>query len=98
LPESRSDDRKLASYEVAGNTPNQFHRPERTPDSNVPPGRNHFGTANPARCAGLISGVAPSNFPTVARFIFNREIRQIRENRIKQNSFAYFAVDHFHFE
>jgi len=63
LPESRSDGRKLASHEVAGNAPNQFTRPERTPDSAVPPGRNHFGTANPARCAGLISGVAPRQFP-----------------------------------
>jgi hypothetical protein len=30
--------RKLASYEVAGNAPNQFMRPERTPDFHRPAG------------------------------------------------------------
>jgi hypothetical protein len=63
LPESRSDGRKLASYEVAGNAPNKFTRPAGMLDSAVPSGRNHFGTADPARCAGLISGVAPRQFP-----------------------------------
>jgi hypothetical protein len=58
-PRSRSDYRELASYEVAGKTPAIFIRPERTMDSAVPLGRNIFGTDNPARCAGLISGVAP---------------------------------------
>jgi hypothetical protein len=48
----RSDGRKLASYEVAGNTPDKFNRPERTTDSAVPPGRKYFGTSNPAQCAG----------------------------------------------
>jgi hypothetical protein len=75
LPKSRSDGGKLASYEVAGNAPNKFIRPERTPDSAVPPGRNHFGTANPAQCAGLISSVAPRQFPTAAQIIFNCEMR-----------------------
>jgi hypothetical protein len=70
LPESRSDGWKLASYEVAGNTPDKFTRPERTTDSAVPPGRNHFVTTNPAQCAGLISGVAARQFPTVAQIIF----------------------------
>jgi hypothetical protein len=94
LPESRSDGRKLASYEVAGNAPDKFTRPERTMDSAIPPGRNHFGTANRARCAGLIFSVAPRQFQAVAQIIFNREIR---ENRIKQNSFAYFAWFAVHF-
>ena len=32
-------------------------------DSAVPLARNHFGSANPARCAGLISGIAPRGVP-----------------------------------
>jgi hypothetical protein len=54
---------EINSYEVAGNTPDKFTRPERTTDSAVPPGRNHFGTADPAQCAGLISIVAPRQKP-----------------------------------
>jgi hypothetical protein len=43
-------------------------------DSTVPPGRNHFAAANPALCAGLISGVAPRQKIRVhsARISFRR--------------------------
>jgi hypothetical protein len=47
--------RILASYEVAGLTPNEFMRPEGTPDSVVPSGRFHFCNPHPARRAGLMS-------------------------------------------
>jgi hypothetical protein len=74
LPESRRDGRKLASYAVAGNAHNKFTRPERTMDSTVPSGRNHFGTANPARRAGLISKVPAGQNKAFDRFFirFNR--------------------------
>jgi hypothetical protein len=85
LPESRSDGRKLASYEVAGIAPKKFNRPEGTPDSAVPPGRNHFGTANPAQCAGLISGVAPRQFRSAA---FTPLQLPIAKHRTEINWFA----------
>jgi hypothetical protein len=53
----------------------------------------------------FIAALSLARFEKVVALIFcrirNREIRQIRENRIKQNSFAYFAwfaVHRFHFE
>jgi hypothetical protein len=47
---------KLASYEVAGNAPARFIRPERTMDSAVPSGRIRFGSVNQTLRVWLISG------------------------------------------
>jgi hypothetical protein len=68
---SRSDEWKLASYEVAGLCENNFvcrqGRWKADDDSTVLSGRISCWTVNPARCAGLISFAAlrhflPTNF------------------------------------
>jgi hypothetical protein len=58
-----------------------------------------------ANALSTIVALSLPRFEKVVALIFcrirNREIHQIRENRIKQNPFAYFAwfaVHHFHFE